>query len=53
MKYIVILFLLIASVHPLSYAKYNWDRKNKLGAAGALLLAVSIIIFPSVLLVLR
>lgn len=53
MKYIIILFLLIMSIHPLSYAKYNWGKKNKLGAIGAILLAIAAVVFPSVLLILR
>jgi hypothetical protein len=53
MKYVAILFLLIVSVYPLSYAKYNWSRNNKLGAIGSILLAVAAVIFPSVLLILR
>ncbi|MCX7746511.1 MAG: hypothetical protein N2645_06435 [Clostridia bacterium] len=53
MKYIAILFLLTVSVHPLSYAKYNWGKKNKLAAVGSILLAIAAVIFPSVLLLLR
>lgn len=53
MKYIVILFLLIMSIHPFSYAKYNWDKKNKLGAIGVILLAMAAVVVPSVMLWLR
>ncbi len=53
MKYIGILFLLIVSIHPFSYAKYNWSKKNRLGAIGVILLAVAAVVFPSVLLILR
>lgn len=53
MKYIVILCLLIISVYPFSYAKYNWDRKNKLGAVGSILIAVFMIIYPSIIILKR
>ncbi|HPM00037.1 MAG TPA: hypothetical protein PLS45_09150 [Bacillota bacterium] len=53
MTYIVILFLIILSIYPLSYAKYNWDRKNKLGAIGTIILAMAAIAVPSILLLFR
>lgn len=53
MKYLFIFLLLLTAVNPLSYAKYNWSRKNKLGAIGVILLALAAVIIPSVLLFLR
>jgi hypothetical protein len=41
------------SIHPLSYAKYNWNKKNKLGAIGVILLALAAVVVPSVMLWLR
>jgi hypothetical protein len=53
LKYALILFLLIISVHTFSYAKYNWVNNNKLGAAGALLLAIAQVAVPTAFLLLR
>lgn len=53
MKYIVILLLVVVAIHPLSYAKYNWGKKNKIGAIGSILLALAAVIIPAVLLILR
>lgn len=53
MKYICIIFLLIAAIHPISYAKYNLSKKNWIGAAGAILLAVLAVIMPAYLLLYR
>ncbi|MGE5415356.1 MAG: hypothetical protein ACM3UZ_01060 [Acidobacteriota bacterium] len=51
MKYLIIFFLLVISIYPLNFAKYNWDQNNKLGAAGVLLLAVLSVAIPSVMLI--
>lgn len=53
MKYILLFFLLILSIYPLSYAKYNWDKKNKSGAVGCVFLAVAAVVMPSVILWVR
>ena len=53
MKYVPILFLLAISIYPISYAKYNWDRKNKFGAIGSFLIALASVILPSVLILTR
>lgn len=45
MKYLLVGLLLIASIYPLSYAKYEWDKKNKFPAIGSILLvAASLVI---------
>jgi hypothetical protein len=53
MKFILIPFLLIMAVYPLSYAKYNWKNKNRLGAVGMVLLVLASIVLPSILLFIR
>jgi len=53
MRYTVILFLIVLSMYPLSYAKYNWDRKNKIGAAGMITLTIAAIVIPTIQLFLR
>ena len=53
MRYTVILFLIVLSIYPLSYAKYNWNKENKLGAIGVILLVIAAVVFPSMILLLR
>lgn len=53
MKYISIIFLFILSIYPFSYAKFNWNKENKLGAVGMALLATLSIIVPSIVLFFR
>lgn len=53
MKYIIILFLIILSIYPFSYARFNWNKENKLGAVGIVLIAIAAIIVPSMLLLFR
>lgn len=53
MKYLVIPLLLILSIYPLSFAGYNWRKKNKFGAFGMLLLVLAQIVLPGVLLLTR
>ncbi|OPZ91518.1 MAG: hypothetical protein BWY74_01948 [Firmicutes bacterium ADurb.Bin419] len=50
MKLIIILFLLIISIQPISYAKYNWSRNNKLGAVGTIFITLVGVVYPVVLL---
>lgn len=52
MRYWLIPFILIVELYPLSYAKYNWDKNNRLGAAGAALIAVAAVVFPTVMIIL-
>jgi len=47
LKILLILLLLLATVRPFSYAKYNWRKKNRLGAVGAALIAVFVVAIPS------
>lgn len=51
--FIIIPFLLVMAVYPFSYAKYNWDNKNKLGAVGMILLTLASIVLPTILLIIR
>ena len=53
MKYFVILLLLLLSINPISYAKYNWNKKNRLGAVGCILLVVLSVALPSILILAR
>ena len=53
MKYITIVLLLIASVYPVSYAKYNFMKKNYLGAFGMIFLTLAAVAFPVYLLFTR
>ncbi len=48
-KYVLTFFLLlIINIYTISYARYVWNKKNKLGAFGAIFLAVLSIMLPSV-----
>ncbi len=53
MNFIIIPFLLIMAVYPISYAKYNWDHKNRLGAVGMILLTLASIALPAIILFTR
>lgn len=53
MRYIIILFLLILSMYPFSYARYNWNNNNKFSAIGCILLAVMSIVLPSIIIIIR
>lgn len=50
MKFVVMAFILISSFYSLSYAKYNWKKKNRMAAAGVAFAAMVSIILPAVLL---
>jgi hypothetical protein len=46
MDFAVIIGLTAVFVYMSSFAKYNWDRQNRLGAAGVLLLALASAVLP-------
>lgn len=46
MKYAALAFILVSSLYTLSYIKYNWNKKNRLGAIGVLILMVCSIALP-------
>ncbi len=50
MKYVVMVFILISSLYSLSYAKYNWKKKNRMAAVGVIFVAMVSIILPAALL---
>ena len=50
MKYVVMVFILLSSLYSLSYAKYNWKKKNGTAAVGVAFAAMVSIILPSALL---
>lgn len=53
MKFFLILVFLMTSINPISYAKYNWSRKNRLGAVGAMLIGVAAAAAPAILWLMR
>lgn len=53
MKYLIIIFLIAASIYPFSYAKYVWSKKNYFGAIGVIFISLAAIIFPSIMILLR
>lgn len=50
MNILLILILLLVFIHMLSFAKYNWEQRNKLGAVGAIILALAALILPLVVM---
>lgn len=42
MKYIIFILPLCISFYLLSFAKYNWDRRNKMAGIGGVILAISV-----------
>jgi phosphoglycerol transferase MdoB-like AlkP superfamily enzyme len=53
MKYPIIMLILILLIHPLSFAKYNWDNNNKTAAIGTVLISLVSLILPFYILFLR
>lgn len=52
-RYLVLSGILLIFIYELSFVKYQWQRKNKLGAIGTALIAATSLIFPVFLLFLR
>jgi hypothetical protein len=50
MKYIAGIFILWSVIYILSFAKYNINKKNKLAAAGSILLAILIVMLPIIVM---
>lgn len=50
MKYFIVIILFGVFIHSLSFAKYNWDKKNALAAVGAAILGVAAFILPLIVL---
>lgn len=50
MKYIIMLLISIPSLYTLSFAKYTWQKKNRMAAAGSAIAAIVSIILPCILL---
>lgn len=46
MKYVAGIFILWSVIYILSYAKYNLNKKNKLAAAGSIVLGILIVSLP-------
>ncbi|HHW47412.1 MAG TPA: hypothetical protein GXX14_02200 [Clostridiaceae bacterium] len=53
MKFVASIFILLSTLHILSFAKYNWNKKNKTAAAGAILLGILSIVLPAILMFAR
>ena len=50
MNYIIITLLFAVLIHLFSFAKYNWQKKNKLAAIGAAIIGLAAFILPIYLL---
>lgn len=53
MKYIAAVSILWSVIYILSYAKYNIGKKNRMAAAGAILLAVLTVAVPIIVLLIK
>lgn len=53
MKYIAAIFILWNTIYILGFAKYNLRKKNKKAAIGAVILAISVIIFPMISMLIK
>lgn len=45
-KYIAIIFIIWSTMYIISFAKYNFRKKNKAAGVGAILLAILIDVLP-------
>ncbi|EGD49583.1 hypothetical protein Cpap_4021 [Ruminiclostridium papyrosolvens DSM 2782] len=50
MRYIVIVFLLLVAIYLMSFAKYNWSKKNRTATIGVVLLMLVSIALPLVVM---
>jgi hypothetical protein len=48
-----IIFILWSTLYILNFARYNFKKKNKMAAAGAVLLAILIIALPVIVLLIN
>ena len=46
MKYAIVLLLLAALIHLLSFAKYNWKKNNRLAAVGSAIIGFAAFVIP-------
>lgn len=46
MKYIAVIFITWSTMYIISFAKYNFRKKNKAAGIGAILLAILIVVLP-------
>jgi hypothetical protein len=53
MKYAIVLLLLAALIHLLSFAKYNWKKNNRLAAVGSAIIGFAAFVIPLYLIFLR
>lgn len=50
---VLLLILLLQSIYPFNFAKYNWYNNNKMAAVGVTLLTIISIVAPGILLIIR
>ena len=46
MKYLIVVFLSGVLVYLMSFAKYNWDRDNRIAAVGAAIVGLAAFVLP-------
>ena len=53
MKYVRVFLYIVSTLYILSFAKYNWNKKNKTAAVGAILLGLLSIALPAIVIFTR
>ena len=53
MTYVLIVLLILLSLHPLSYAKYNWGKKQYLQSIGMAFIVMVMLALPIYVLLTR
>jgi hypothetical protein len=46
MRFLILIPILIISAYPISYAKFCWSKKNRIGAVGAVLVVLASLVVP-------
>ena len=46
MKYIIVVLLIAELIYLLSFAKYNWVKKNRLAAIGSAIIGLAAFLLP-------
>jgi len=46
MKYIIVVLLFVELIYLLSFAKYNWVKKNRLAAIGSAIIGLAAFLLP-------
>jgi len=53
MELVEAVFILLAASYSFSFAKFNWDRKNKMGSVGVIILTVISIALPAIIMLMK